>query len=135
MITKRVFSKIAWEKEVGYCRAIQMGNFIAISGTTSVNKSGIVLAPLDLYSQTKNSLEIIKNALLELGLGPQNIIRTRLFVTDITKWKDAAKAHREFFENNPPATSMIEIKSLINPDLMIEIEADAIVIESSDVKK
>jgi enamine deaminase RidA (YjgF/YER057c/UK114 family) len=123
--TKRVFSGSPWEKAVSYCRAIKKGNFIAVSGTTSV-KDGKTFAPGDHYEQTKRCLEIIEEALLELGRDRSSVVRTRIFVTDISKWKFYGAAHQEFFADCPPATSMIEIKSLISSELLVEIEADAV---------
>jgi isochorismate pyruvate lyase len=126
----RTFSGAAWESKVS-CRAIRMGNHIAISGTTSVDTDGIVCAPDNAYLQTIKCLEIIEQSLksFELGLDRTCIIRTRMFVTDISRWEEYGKAHGEFFKECPPATSMIEVKALIDPKLLIEIEADAVFIE------
>lgn len=122
----RVFSNSPWEEKVGYCRAIKKRNFIAVSGTTSM-KEGKVFAPGDAFAQATNCLEIIKAALEKLGASPADIIRTRMFVTDISRWEDFGKAHATFFGQHPPATAMYEIQSLIDPQLLIEIEADAVV--------
>lgn len=122
----RVFSGSPWEQTVSYCRAIRSGAFIAVSGTTSM-KDGAVFAKGDPYSQTRRCLEIIDAALKELGTSKEHIIRTRMFVTDISRWEEFGKAHGEFFKANPPATSMYEVRSLISKDLMIEIEADAVI--------
>jgi L-amino acid N-acyltransferase YncA/enamine deaminase RidA (YjgF/YER057c/UK114 family) len=122
---ERVFSGAPWESHVGYCRAIKNQNFIAVSGTTSF-KDGQVFAPGDAYLQTKRCLEIIEEALKKLKASNKNIVRTRMFVTDIFQWEAYGKAHKEVFGDFPPATSMYEVKSLIDPKLLIEIEADAI---------
>jgi isochorismate pyruvate lyase len=123
-LVARVFSGSPWESKVGYCRAIRMGNVIAVSGTTSI-KDGQVFAPDIPYKQAQRCLEIIEGALKELGLGRQHIFRTRMFVTDISKWEAFGKAHAEFFGEHPPATSMYQVQKLMDPALMIEIEADA----------
>ncbi len=125
---KRVFSGAPWEAKVGYCRAVKMGNSIAVSGTVSLDENGEPYAIGDAYKQTIKSLEIIERALEQLGAKRANIIRTRMLVTDIRIWEEYGRAHGEFFAQCPPATSMIEIKSLIDPRLLIEIEADAVLI-------
>jgi enamine deaminase RidA (YjgF/YER057c/UK114 family) len=122
---QRTFSGAPWEKKVGYCRAIRMGNAVAVSGTLGIDAQG---EPAEgAYLQAKRSLEIIEEAICQLGATRQNIIRTRMFVTDARLWADFGRAHREFFGEHVPATSMIEIKSLIDPRYLIEIEADAYV--------
>ncbi len=103
-----------------------MGNTIAVTGTVSVDQDGNLYGDGDAYVQAMRSLEIIEKALAPLGATRENIIRTRMFVTDISKWQDYGRAHGEFFSDCPPATSMLEIKSLIHPQFLIEIEADAI---------
>lgn len=115
-----------WEDIVGYSRAVRIGNIIEISGTTAVvdNK---VAGVNDPYIQTKTILEKIKKVLEEAGASLDDVIRTRMFVTDISKWQQYAKAHQEYFGKIKPATSMIEIKSLIDPDMMIEIEVSAVI--------
>ncbi|MFL5813524.1 MAG: RidA family protein [Bdellovibrionia bacterium] len=129
MKTQRVFSGAPWEKSVGYCRAIKSGNFIAVSGTTSVDSAGQVWGRGDGYLQAKRCLEIIQRALNEVGADLKDVIRTRMFVSDISLWEQYGRAHSEFFGNFPPATSMYEVKALINPEMLIEIEVDAIVAE------
>jgi len=123
---KRVFTGTSWEKSVSYCRAIKRGDFLPVSGTTSV-KDGETFAVGDHYGQTKRCLEIIEESLAKLGADRKSIIRTRIFVTDISKWKLYGQAHGEFFKDCPPATTMCEIKNLILSELLVEIEADAIV--------
>ncbi len=124
---KRTFSGASWEPKIGYCRAIRMGNLIAVTGTVSLNEAGELHAEGDAYGQAKRCLEIIDRAIEPLGAGRKNIIRTRMFVTNISRWEDFGRAHGEFFADGPPATSMIEVKSLIDPRMLIEIEADAVV--------
>ena len=124
---KRVFSKAIWEKKVGYCRAIRAGNTVAVTGTAPVDESGSgVHAPGDAYAQAKRCLELIERALGELGLDRTSIVRTRMFVTDIARWEEYGRAHGEFFAACPPATTMVEVKSLIDPAMLIEIEADCV---------
>lgn len=127
MITQRTFTTVPWEKIVGYCRAIRMGNQIAVTSTTPVDDNGKVFAPGDAYEQTQRCLQIIQKALSELGGDKSQIIRARMFVTDISRWQEFGKAHGEFFADHPPATTMVEVKSLIDPAMLIEIEADAVV--------
>ena len=126
--TKRTFTGVPWEKKVGYCRAIRMGNIIAVTGTTSLGESGKVHAPGDAYEQAKRCFEIIERAIKPLGAERHHIIRTRMFVTDIKRWEEFGRAHGEFFQDCPPATTMVEVKALIDPQMLIEIEADAVVL-------
>jgi isochorismate pyruvate lyase len=124
---RRAFSGAPWEKKVGYCRAIRAGNAIAVTGTVSLDENGRVHAPGDGYAQARRCLEIIERALKELGADRTNVIRTRIFVTDISRWQEFGRAHGEFFADHPPATTMVEVKALIDPAMLVEIEADAIV--------
>ena len=131
MAVRRVFSGAEWEKKVGYCRAIASGPFVAVSGTASVKPGGGTHAPGDAYAQARRCLEIIEMALHELGVDRSAIVRTRLFVTDITHWPAIGRAHAEFFAEHPPATSMVEVRRLIADDMLVEIEADAILSEQT----
>jgi enamine deaminase RidA (YjgF/YER057c/UK114 family) len=124
---QRTFSGAPWEPKVGYCRAIRAGNIIAVTGTTSLEKDGTVHAPGDAYRQAQRCLEIIEQSIAPLGAKRQDIIRTRIFVTDIARWQEYGRAHGEFFEGFPPATTMVEVKSLIDPAMLVEIEADAVI--------
>jgi enamine deaminase RidA (YjgF/YER057c/UK114 family) len=126
MTVQRVFSGAPWEGKVGYCRAIRTGNLIFVTGTASIDDQGKTFAPGNAYEQAKRCLFIIERALQELGTDLSSIVRTRMFVTDISKWKEFGRAHGEYFRDFPPATTMVEVKSLIEPDLLIEIEADAV---------
>lgn len=128
MTVERAFSSAPWEPKVGYCRAIKMGNVIAVTGTTSLEPNGSVHAPGDAYAQAKRCLEIIERALSDLTASRTNIIRTRMFVTEIKRWQEYGRAHGEFFKDCPPATTMVEVRALIDPQMLIEIEADAVVI-------
>jgi enamine deaminase RidA (YjgF/YER057c/UK114 family) len=123
---QRTFSGAPWEKKVGYCRAIRMGNTIAVTGTTSLEEDCTVHASGDAYAQAKRCLKIIESAIKSLGADRRNIIRTRMFVTDIERWEEFGRAQGEFFKDCPPATAMVEVKALIDPQMLIEIEADAV---------
>jgi enamine deaminase RidA (YjgF/YER057c/UK114 family) len=105
-----------------------MGNIIAVTGTVAIEENGDPHAPGDAYAQAKRSLEIIERAIASLGGKRENIIRTRMFVTDISRWQEYGRAHGEFFEGHPPATTMVEVKALIDPKMLIEIEADAVIL-------
>jgi len=126
-MTSRYFSGAPWESKAAYCRAIRRGSLIAVSGTTAVDEHGEVMGVNDGYAQAKRCLEIIAQSLSEVGASLKDVTRTRMFVTDIARWEEFARAHRETFVNHPPATSMLEVKSLIHPWMLIEIEADAYV--------
>ncbi len=127
MKVQRVYSGASWESKVGYCRAIRKGDLIFVTGTVSVDDQGKSFAVGDPYAQAKRCLFIIERALKELGTDLSSVVRTRMFVTDISKWQEFGRAHGEHFRDFPPATTMVEVKSLIEPDLLIEIEADAVV--------
>ncbi len=127
MRVKRVFTGTRWEQEVGYCRAIRAGDHIYVTGTAPVDENGGVFAAGDAYAQARRCLQTIEKALGELGAAMEDVVRTRMFVTDISRWAEFGRAHREFFANHPPTTSMVEVQSLIDPAMLIEIEADAVV--------
>jgi enamine deaminase RidA (YjgF/YER057c/UK114 family) len=119
-----ISSGAKWENIVGYSRAVRIGNLIEVSGTTSF-QDGQVVGKNDLYAQTKKCLQIIEAALIQAGSGMKDVIRTRIFVTDITQWEEAGKAHGEFFGEIKPATSMVQVAALIDPELLVEVEATA----------
>jgi len=127
-MSKRVniSSGAPWENIVGYSRAVRIDNLIEISGTAPV-KDGKTFAPGNAYEQAKCCIQIIEKALKEAGAELHNVVRTRMFVTDISLWEEFGKAHGEYFGKIKPATSMVEVKALISPDMLIEIEATAIV--------
>jgi isochorismate pyruvate lyase len=124
---ERVFSGAQWEKTVGYCRAVRAGNHVFVSGSAPVAEGGGVHAPGDAYAQARRCLEIIDVALSKLGASLADVVRTRMFVTDISRWEEYGRAHGEIFGGNPPATSMVEVRRLIDPAMLIEIEADAVI--------
>lgn len=115
-----------WEDIVGYSRAIKIDNRILISGTTSI-EDGKIIGEGDAYLQTKTILNKIKKVLIEADAKIEDVVRTRIYVIDISKWEEVGKAHGEFFKDIKPVTSMIEIKALIDPMMLVEIEAEAIV--------
>ncbi len=123
---QRTFSGAPWEAQVGYCRALRAGQHIYVTGTASVAEDGSVHAPGDAYAQARRCFEIIERALERLGANTACVVRTRMFVTDISRWAEFGRAHQEFFGNHPPATAMLELKSLISPDMLIEVEVDAV---------
>ncbi len=123
---QRVFSGAPWESRIGYCRAIRAGDHIYVTGTAAVDDKGNAFARGDAYAQAKRCLEIVERALCELGADRTCVVRTRMFVTDISRWQEFGKAHQEFFGAHLPATTMVEVKSLIDPAMLIEVEADAV---------
>jgi len=126
---QRVFSGAKWERDVGYCRALRAGDRIFVTGTAPVNPDGTVHMPGDGYEQAVRCFDIMREALAELGVGFEHVTRTRMFVTDIDRWKEYGQAHAEVFGDYPPTTTMVEVRKLIHPDMLIEIEADAIAVE------
>ncbi len=127
MQRRRAFTNTLWEKQVGYCRAIRAGDHVYVTGTAPLGDDGTVHAPGEACEQARRCFEIIERALRELGATMADVVRTRMFVTDITLWAEFGRAHHEAFADHPPATTMVEVKSLIDPAMLIEIEADAVV--------
>lgn len=123
---KLITSGSPWESKVSYSRAVRIGNTVEVSGTTAT-VNGEVQKKGDLYGQTQVCLAIIEKALNDAGLDLHDVIRTRMYVTDISRWEEAGKAHGEFFVHIRPATTMVEVSKLIDPDMLIEIEATAVV--------
>jgi enamine deaminase RidA (YjgF/YER057c/UK114 family) len=121
-----ISSGAKWEDIVGYSRAVRIGNIVEVSGTAPVDGDKVIGIG-DAYAQTKFCLQKIEKALIEAGAKLKDVVRTRMFVTDITLWEDYGKAHGEFFKEIKPVTSMIEVKSLIDPQMLIEIEASAVI--------
>ena len=127
---QRVSSGAPWEPIVGYSRAVRAGQMICVSGSTAAQADGSVAHVGDAYGQAKATLDVIVQALAELGARPEDVIRTRIYVTDITQWEAVGRAHGELFSEIRPATSMVQVAKLIHPDMLVEIEADAIVFET-----
>ena len=127
MHRKIVSSGSRWEPVVGYSRAVRVGPLIAVSGTTATGPGGEVVGIGDPYEQTRVILRKIQAALEDAGATLGDVVRTRIFVTDISRWEEVGRAHREFFEEIRPAVTMVEVRSLIDKHLLVEIEADAYV--------
>lgn len=127
---QRIHSGAPWESVAGYCRAVRAGAHIAVSGSAAVGPDGELVGGDDMYAQTVRCIEVIRDALAEAGAGLDDVVRTRMYVTDIGQWEAVARAHAEAFGDAPPATSMVEVSGLIDPGMLVEIEADAIVSES-----
>jgi enamine deaminase RidA (YjgF/YER057c/UK114 family) len=123
---KKISSNSPWEDIVGYSRAVRVGNMIEVAGTTSMD-GDILTGKGDLYGQTVFIFKKIEKALIEAGATLKDVVRTRMFVTDISRWEEAGKAHGEFFKEIRPVSTMVEVSKLINEELLIEIEVTAIV--------
>jgi enamine deaminase RidA (YjgF/YER057c/UK114 family) len=119
-------SGVKWEDIVGYSRAVKVGNTIEVTGTVAVNENNELVGGNSAYKQTRFILQKIEKVLAQAGASLKDVVRTRMFVTDISLWEEYGKAHGEFFERIKPCTSMIEVKGLIAPEYLIEIEATAI---------
>ena len=116
-----------YEPTIGFSRAVRVGNIVAVSGTAPIAPDGGVAAPGDLYAQTRRCLEIIAQAISGAGLGLDSVIRTRVMLTDISRWEEAARAHGEVFGAIRPASTFVEVKGLIRREWLVEIEADCVV--------
>ena len=126
MNRKNISSGAAWEDVVGYSRAVRVGNVVEVAGTTAV-EDGRVVGENDPYAQTRHILAKIEKALAEAGATLRDVVRTRMFVTDIARWEEVGRAHGEFFRDIKPAATMVEVNALIDPALLVEIEVTAIV--------
>ena len=127
---KRISSGSPFEKSIGFSRAVRVGDHIFVAGTAPIAEDGSPAFPGDAYLQTKYCLQIIQKAIEEAGGRLEDVVRTRVFLTDVTKWEEAGKAHGEFFRDIRPAATMLEVSRLINPEWYVEIEADCLVLNS-----
>jgi enamine deaminase RidA (YjgF/YER057c/UK114 family) len=126
MSVRKIQTKNHWEEQVGYSRAVVAGNQIFVSGTTAFDGDGGVVGVGNIYKQTCHSIQLIEKVLLDVGVSLEHVVRTRTFITDIKQWEAFGKAHKEYFGEINPAATLVEVSRLIHPDLLVEMEVDAV---------
>ncbi|HEY7572326.1 MAG TPA: RidA family protein [Nitrososphaeraceae archaeon] len=131
MQRQNISSGTYWEYMIGYSRAVRVGDFVFVSGTTATNKEGRIIGIGNPYLQTIQIIKNIQTALEMVGAYLKDVVRTRIYVTDISNWEKIGQAHSEYFEQIRPAATLVEVRSLINPELLVEIEADAVLNEKT----
>tara|TARA_R110002049_G_scaffold52008_1_gene146184 strand:- start:601 stop:987 length:387 start_codon:yes stop_codon:yes gene_type:complete len=126
MKRQNITSGAEWEVKVGYSRAVKVGNQVFVSGTTAVDEDSVIVGKGDVYLQTKQCILNIEKALIKAGASLNDVVRTRTFITNIDKWEAFGKAHKEFFGAIKPVATLVEVSKLIDPDLLVEMEVDAV---------